>query len=216
MPRRSDTRQKMIESAAVLFRERGVHGTSFSDVLEHSGAPRGSIYHHFPGGKTQLAQETTRWAGEFILARTVEALADDDPVAAIAASRRMWTRILQASDYEAGCVIVAATLEGRRQPDVRATAAEALTKWEKALAHALRRHNIPARRARAIATLIVAAVEGAVILSRAQRTTKPLERVTKELQHLITETLDRSACSAAHSASSRSRSNATAPPRSAG
>src|SRR3712207_8589123 len=51
-----------------LFRssERGVQGTSFADVLEHSGAPRGSIYHHFGGGKTQLAEEATRWAGEYI------------------------------------------------------------------------------------------------------------------------------------------------------
>jgi TetR/AcrR family transcriptional regulator, lmrAB and yxaGH operons repressor len=52
MPRTSDARQKMIESAAVLFRERGIHGRSFTDVLGHSGAPRGSIYHHFRGGKT--------------------------------------------------------------------------------------------------------------------------------------------------------------------
>src|SRR5207245_307823 len=62
MPRKSEARQKMIESAALLFRERGIHGTSFADVLAHSGAPRGSVYHHFSGGKTQLAEETIRWA----------------------------------------------------------------------------------------------------------------------------------------------------------
>src|SRR5918995_78876 len=73
-------RDRMIESAAVLFRERGVHGTSFSDVLEHSGAPRGSIYHHFPGGKTELAAEAVRWAGDVIVAGTVAALADPDPL----------------------------------------------------------------------------------------------------------------------------------------
>src|SRR5215210_719066 len=98
MPRRSDARQRMIESAAVLFRERGVHGTSFADVLEHSGAPRGSIYHHFRGGKTQLAAEATEWAGEFIVAGAVAALADGDPVAAIDTFRRWWTKILRGSD----------------------------------------------------------------------------------------------------------------------
>src|SRR3954452_1335068 len=93
MPRESDARRRMIESAAVLFRERGVQGTSFSDALTHSGAPRGSIYHHFQGGKTQLAEETTRWAGEFIVAGAVAALADGDPAGAIDTFREQWTRI---------------------------------------------------------------------------------------------------------------------------
>ena len=129
MPRQSDARQRMIESAATLFREQGIEGTSFSDVLAHSGAPRGSIYHHFPDGKTQLAAEATQWAGEYILASTIAALAESDPVGAIEASRRWWTRVLRDSDYQAGCVIVAATLEGEREPSVRAAAAHAFAKW---------------------------------------------------------------------------------------
>src|SRR3712207_2863677 len=116
MPRRSDARQKMIQSAAVLFRERGVHGTSFADVVEHSGAPRGSIYHHFQGGKTQLAEEATRWAGEFILAGTVAALREKDPLAAVDAIERFWKTILRRSDFQAGCSIAAAGLEGDREP----------------------------------------------------------------------------------------------------
>src|SRR3954452_19045469 len=112
MPRESDARRRMIESAAVLFRERGVQGTSFSDVLAHSGAPRGSIYHHFHGGKTQLAEEATRWAGEFIVAGAVAALAGGGAAGAIDTFREQWTTVLRSSDYAAGCVIVAATLEG--------------------------------------------------------------------------------------------------------
>src|SRR3954454_24864343 len=119
MPRESDARRRMIESAAVLFRERGVQGTSFSDVLAHSGAPRGSIYHHFGGGKAQLAEEATRWAGEFIVAGTTAALAQHDPVAAIAVFRAQWAKILRDSDFAAGCTMVAATLEGDREPGVR-------------------------------------------------------------------------------------------------
>jgi TetR/AcrR family transcriptional repressor of lmrAB and yxaGH operons len=179
----------MIESAAVLFRERGVHGTSFTDVLEHSGAPRGSIYHHFRGGKTELAEETTRWAGEFILAATVAALAESDPAGAIRAFRLWWSEILRSSDYAAGCVIVAATLEGEREPTVRDAAAEAFGKWEGVLAGALRERGISGPRATSLATLLIAAIEGAVVLSRAQRTTKPLDRVSKELQGVVMEAL---------------------------
>src|SRR3954453_9342212 len=189
MPRESDARRRMIESAAVLFRERGVQGTSFSDVLAHSGAPRGSIYHHFQGGKTQLAEEATRWAGEFIVAGTVAALGEDDPVAAIDTFRRQWTRILRRSDFTAGCVIVAATLEGDREPPVRDAAGEAFAAWEAVLADALRRRDVSPARATSIATLMVAAIEGAIVLARAQRTTRPLERVSRELQHVVTGAL---------------------------
>jgi AcrR family transcriptional regulator len=62
----TDSRERMVRSAAYLFRERGYSGTGFRDVIAHSGAPRGSIYHHFPGGKVQLAQEAVRYAGEFL------------------------------------------------------------------------------------------------------------------------------------------------------
>jgi AcrR family transcriptional regulator len=193
MPRRTDARQKMIESAAVLFREHGVHGTSFSDVLAHSGAPRGSIYHHFRGGKTQLAEETTRWAGEYILAATVAVLNQSDTVGAIDAFRRWSTDILRDSDYAAGCVIVAATLEGEREPTVRDAAAEAFAKWEKVLADALRERGVPTARSRSVATLLVAAIEGAIVLSRAQRTTKPLECVCRELTIVVADVLDSTA-----------------------
>ena len=90
----------MIVSQALLQRERGVAGTALPDVLEHSGAPRGSIYHHFQGGKTQLAEEATRYAGEFIVAGTVAALEDADPVAAIDTFREQWTRLLRVEDLE--------------------------------------------------------------------------------------------------------------------
>lgn len=189
MPRQSDARQQMIQSAAVLFREHGVQGTSFSDVLAHSGAPRGSIYHHFRGGKTELAEEATRWAGEFIVAGAVAALVDHDPVQAIDTFRRQWTRILRRSDFTAGCVIVAATLEGDREPTVRDAAGQAFAAWEKVLAEALREQNVPSARARSIATLTIAAIEGAIVLARAQQQTRPLERVATELQSVISDAL---------------------------
>src|SRR4051812_41090237 len=170
MPRRSDARQKMVQSAAVLFRERGVQGTSFSDVLAHSGAPRGSIYHHFEGGKAQLAEEATRWAGEFIVAGTVAALAENDPALAIDSFRRRWTKILRASDFTAGCPIVAATLEGDREPAVRDAAGRAFSAWEGALCGAFRERGVPPARSRSVATLLIASIEGAIVVARAQRT----------------------------------------------
>jgi len=196
MPRQSDARQKMIQSAAVLFREHGVQGTSFAVVLAHSGAPRGSIYHHFQGGKSELAEEATRWAGEVMVAGTVAALAENDPVRAIDTFRRHWTKILRGSDFAAGCPIVAATLEGDREPTVRDAAGQAFSEWEKVLAAALREHGIPTARARSIASLLIAAIEGAIVVARAQRSTRPLEQVSTELQNVLSDALSEAATTA--------------------
>ncbi len=173
----------MIESAAVLMRERGVEKTSFSEVLAHSGAPRGSIYHHFPGGKAELVDEATRYAGEFTAAAFAAALAEDDPIAAIHGFSAMWLRILERSDFSAGCPVVAAALSGGSQD----TAAGAFRSWERALEEALAGRGVELTRAGAIATLVIAAIEGAVVLARAERSAGPLERVASELEHVISE-----------------------------
>ncbi len=184
-------RQRMIVSAAVLMRQRGVEATSFSEVLEHSGAPRGSIYHHFPGGKAQLIEEATRYAGDFTAAGLTKALAQDDPVAAIHRFASFWQELLQDSDYGAGCPVVAASLEGERIPGAREAAADAFKRWERQIAQALTPHGVAPARAKALATLMLASIEGAVVLARAERSTAPLKRVATELERLFVDALQR-------------------------
>jgi len=183
----TDSRQNMIQSTALLMRERGVDATSFSEVLAHSGAPRGSIYHHFPGGKAQLIEEATRFAGEFTAAGLAAAMRDSEPVAAVRGFVSLWRKILTRSDFGAGCPVVAAALEGDRAPAVRDAAAKAFSQWEELLADAVEPHA-PGR-AHSIATLIIASIEGAVVLARAQRSVAPLERVAEELDRVITAAL---------------------------
>ncbi len=179
----------MIQSAALLFRERGVEGTAFADVLEHSGAPRGSVYHHFPGGKQQLAEEATRRAGDFMAAGLAAAIEHNDPLTALDTFIELWTGILEQSNYEAGCPIVAAALEGNRTPGARASAAVAFNSWEQLLTDALAGQQLDPERARSIATLIIAAIEGAVVLARAEQSAEPLKRVAGELRTLATTIL---------------------------
>lgn len=175
----------MIESAALLFRERGVAGTSFSDVLAHSGAPRGSVYHHFRAGKTQLAEEAVAWAGEFTIAGAAATLRENDPVQAVRVFRRRWVKILRESDFAAGCPIVAAAVEGREEPSVSAVAGKAFAGWEAVIARDLRERGVPAARARSLATMLIASIEGAIVISRAQRSVRALERVADELEAII-------------------------------
>ena len=93
MPERP-AREAMLDSAITLFRERGVAATSLRDVVAHSGAPRGSIYHHFPGGKAQLAEEATQRAGDFIGALLSRLVAGEDPDRAVGSFVDYWSGAL--------------------------------------------------------------------------------------------------------------------------
>src|SRR4051812_21240612 len=166
MPRESDARRRMIESAVVLFRERGVQGTSFSDVIAHSEAPRGSIYHHFPGGKAELAADATRYAGEVIAAGLAAALDEKDPSAAVRGFASLYRRLLRDSEFAAGCPIVSATLEGERSPAAREAAGAAFERWEELLAAAFAKRGVAPEAARSLATLAIAAIEGAIVIAR--------------------------------------------------
>ncbi len=186
----AEARRRMIRSATALFRERGIEGTSFSDVIEHSGAPRGSIYHHFPGGKAQLAEEATRYAGDYLAEGLAAAVSDDDPVAAIGHFVAGWSEQARRTGFAAGCPVVAAALEGDRSPGARASAAAAFGAWSQTLTDALERRGVDPSRARALGTLAIASVEGAIVLARAERSAEPLERVGAELERLYSEALE--------------------------
>ncbi len=180
-----DTRTRMIISATELFRENGYSGTGFRDVVAHSGAPRGSIYHHFPGGKTELAEAAVRLAGDVVAARIERAAADGDPQALVAAFTDGWRRQLERSDFRAGCPVVAVAVEADAAPAVAAAAAQAFARWEALLAQALRRSGVPRARAGRLATLAIAATEGAVMRCRVAHTTQPLDDVQRELGAII-------------------------------
>src|SRR3954471_18412244 len=119
MSRLDNPRDKMSQSAALLMREHGVDNTSFSQVVAHAGAPRGSIYHYFPGGKAQLVEEATRWAGGFVAHRNAKAMEADGPLGAVNASELAWRAVLTETEFRAGCPIAAATVDGEQVPAAR-------------------------------------------------------------------------------------------------
>ncbi|SEF50864.1 DNA-binding transcriptional regulator, AcrR family [Thermomonospora echinospora] len=181
----TDSRERMVRSAAYLFRERGYSGTGFRDVIAHSGAPRGSIYHHFPGGKVQLAQEAVRYAGEFLNAGIEAAVEGGDPAAAVDAFVGWWRTVLVRSEFRAGCPVVAVTVESHDEaPQLADAAAAVFARWQDTLATGLGNSGVPDDRAARLARLIVAAVEGATILCRAHRDVRPLDDVVTELKEL--------------------------------
>jgi TetR/AcrR family transcriptional regulator, lmrAB and yxaGH operons repressor len=185
-------RERMIQSAIALMAERGVKATTFPQLLQASGAPRGSIYYHFPGGKSQLLEEATRYAGEMLVEVLRKAAEQhDDPVKAVEAVGDFWRTILYTSDFAAGCPVVAAALESDESPGAREAAREAFVRWQELYVEMLSHAGIDKHRARSLAATAISAVEGAVILSRSQRSNEPLEAVLDELEAMFRDALGR-------------------------
>jgi AcrR family transcriptional regulator len=185
-PRKSDSRERMILSAAALLREYGASATSIDRVLAHSGAPRGSVYHHFPGGRAQLIDEAVALAGDFI-AGLIDAITQaDDPVEAIDAFFVLWRDRLVKSDFRAGCPIVAVAVETNDDaPQLARSAAAVFARWQEALAALFVRHGLTEERSRRLGSFIIAAVEGAVIMCRAEQSTAPIEAAAAEIHDLL-------------------------------
>jgi AcrR family transcriptional regulator len=189
-PRKSDSRQRMVLSTAALLREHGASATSIDRVLAHSGAPRGSVYHHFPGGRAQLIDEAVALAGDFVAGLIETAAQADNPVEALDAFFALWRDQLTRSDFRAGCPIVAVAVETNDDaPQLARSAAAVFARWTTALATMLVRHGLAEARATRLAAFIIAAVEGAVIMCRAEQDIGPLEATAGEIHDLLAHTL---------------------------
>lgn len=167
----------MIRSAAVMLRQHGVRGTSFGRVLDHSGAPRGSISHHFPGGKDEMIREAVTTAADDIAA-SLRGLVDSGATASqvVRAMCDYFARGLVATDYRAGCPVAAVAYEAYDNETLRTAASAALHQWHGLLAHSLDR-LCDETRAGAYADLCIAAIEGAILTARLNRTTGPVDSV---------------------------------------
>jgi AcrR family transcriptional regulator len=175
----SDARQKMIESAVTLLAIRGLQRTSFSDVLERSGAPRGSIYHHFPEGKDQLVDAAIELAGERAV-RVLDAVEGAPPTEVTRYFLDLWRQVLVRSSLRAGCAVLAVTV-ATDSADLLDHAASIFRAWRKRLAALYERGGLAPDAAARLAMTVVAASEGAVVVSRAERSLEPFELVVGEL-----------------------------------
>ena len=184
----SSPRERMVVSAALLIRERGAHPTAIADVLAHSGAPRGSAYHYFPGGRTQLLCEAVDYAADFMAQRLAQASSGLEALDDFFAYYR---KQLQHSEFRAGCPVVAVAVEAGdpAKPDQSAAvidrAAAAFARWRDAISQRLVADGMAASAAPAVATLVLSSFEGAIVLARASRDLEPLDLVHSQLRSLI-------------------------------
>jgi AcrR family transcriptional regulator len=169
----------MVQAAEELIRERGYSATAMSDVLERSGAPRGSVYFHFPGGKTQLVIEAAE-------AHAHQQVAYIDQVAGQASSAAEFIEDyvnlardgMTDSGYSRGCGITPLVIEAMEESrEVRETSRRAFAEMTDRLAFHLIAYGMDRKAARELAEALLASLEGALITSRALRSPAPFDAV---------------------------------------
>jgi TetR/AcrR family transcriptional repressor of lmrAB and yxaGH operons len=186
MPRTSDSRQRMVRSAAQLVRRQGYAATGWRQVVTASTAPWGSQAHHFPGGKEQLVAEAVTLSGARFERLLQAAMADAHPAEAV----QLWADVaaseLAVSDWADGCPVATVALETAHTSEVMSTAcAAAFQSWQDVLRRAMTNRGLTEADAASLSMLTLSAIEGALLLSRANRSAEPLRVVGRELQALL-------------------------------
>jgi AcrR family transcriptional regulator len=178
--RRSPARARMVRSAATLIRERGIHGTGLREVVAHSGGPRGSLGRFFPGGKTQLVTEAIDVALVDLFDDLDRPLSEAETFPeAISVIVTPWRRLLVDHDFTLGCPLAATICDAAENDSLRTHVSEKFAGWRAPVADAYTRFGASQAEADTHATVLMAALEGALVLARTQRSIEPLETVER-------------------------------------
>src|SRR4029450_7026056 len=178
----NETRVTMIEGAIQLLATRGVHGASLLKVLEHTGAPRGSVYYHFPGGKEELILAALDLTGQRH-DRFVDRFRGTSAEEITAGYLELWRRILVRSRLQSGCPILAVTVSVPAGPLLN-RAGEIFRTSQRHLVELYVEVGVVRAAAERFVTFLVASAEGAVVLARAQQDIDPFEVVAGQLLEL--------------------------------
>ncbi|WP_370613906.1 TetR/AcrR family transcriptional regulator [Mumia sp. Pv 4-285] len=183
-----DARSTMVAGAASMIGQRGVGATSVRELAKHTGAPLGSTYHYFPGGKEQLVTEAVEWTSgriETLLTRSTSALDAFD------AFVESWRRLLKSTDFHASCPVLAVATEAPELGESgESVASQAFARWHGLIAGRLEGDGVDAEESRALAWTIIAGAEGAVVVARSQRSTEPLDAVAERLRSVVADAVD--------------------------
>ena len=185
--KRGESRARLISAAAQLFQEQGFAATGLSEILDRAQMPKGSLYHHFPGGKVELGVAAMEMAGQ-VLHQTLSARQESQGTAAgaIRAFAQDLAGWLEGSDYTKGCPVATVALEqANGPPELVAAIRSAFDRVIEGLGKQLEAEGQTAERAHRLATLCLSTLEGALILARAQHSSDPVRMAGEELAELI-------------------------------
>jgi AcrR family transcriptional regulator len=188
-PRELPPRDRMVRSAAQLIRRKGVSGTGMREIVTEADAPRGSLQHYFPGGKEEIVSDALLWAGDMtaqLVRRNLRELKSRTPSALLAAIVDGWRRDLNREKFSVGCPLVAATADTAASSALlRDALRRAFDRWLEPLSESLIDLGVPVERSDNLALVIIAALEGAIILARVRRDVTPFDALVSELGPML-------------------------------
>lgn len=174
MPRKTDARAHTIAAAERLFRIQGYTATGLTQILETSGAPKGSFYFHFPRGKAQLAEETI----DHYIAKRIAVLRDistdtaGDALGFVRQIFKTFAAEMVASDFQYGCLMQNLANElPALDAALTKRVADGFVASTEIIAEHFRGCGFSPARASSTAAALVAALEGARTIARLERTT---------------------------------------------
>lgn len=178
-------RDRLIAATVAQLRRFGVAGTSVSGILEDSGLARRTLYLNFPAGKPELVAAATENASGLTIAAVESLVSESDPAQVVQTFAERWADSLAGNGYSAGCPIAAAALGREEAPAAADAAGAAFARWVDVVTRLVEDSGIDGAAAEELATTVVATVEGAVIMSIAERSSEPLRRAGRGLAQLI-------------------------------
>ena len=181
------TRDRLIHTTSRLLRQQGYAATGLNQVMTEAGAPKGSMYFHFPGGKQELAAAAIDRFAERSAAKMAAGLEAADTVSeAVTTFFDSYLDHLEATDFLEGCPVATVSLEAAPEHRVLGEATgRALRSWTELLATALEDEGHPPERAHGLAVLILAALEGTVMMSKGLRSTEPIAAARDTVRSLL-------------------------------
>lgn len=170
-----------------MLAQHGLNATSIRETAKRAEAPVGSTYHHFPGGKQQVVSEAVALAAGRVQ-RQLEERLRGGAAPGLSSFLAWWRDLLLATDFRQGCPVMAAAAEepiDGTSEEARHAAANAFGEWIRVLTTSLHDAGHSAAAAHELATLIVASIEGAIVLCRSERDIKPFDAVATQLKKLV-------------------------------
>jgi TetR/AcrR family transcriptional regulator, lmrAB and yxaGH operons repressor len=183
----SDTRNRLIRTTSRLLRKQGYGATGLNQVMAEAQAPKGSMYFHFPGGKEELAAAAVDHFAARVMQRLEDGLAEADTVGeAVATFFDDYVEHFQRTNFSEGCAVATVALDAASAHEALAAATgRALRGWIDRFAEALEAEGRSPAEAHRLATLIVAAIEGTVVIGKGERSTEPFVAVQAVLRDLL-------------------------------
>lgn len=180
MPPKTDAKSRFVETAALLFQERGYHGVGLNEIIEKADAPKGSFYHHFPNGKEELAKEAIKSASIFMALRMNAVLEKaetfNEGIVNLINGVADW---FEQSEWKRGCPVTTIALETTPKNEYIAKYVQkAVSMWVEGIAMHAKRLGYEGD-ATAQAEIILTQIEGAWIIARVQQSRRPFEHIIR-------------------------------------